>query len=952
MLSFIVLDIETTGFSIGFDRIIELAMYKYIDGQIVSSWHSLFNPQVAIPARIQELTGITEEMVTFAPTVWEKDNDIKAFLEDLPIVAHNLDFDIGFLGKTFPNLDFSSRNLWDTVLLASILWPTYPSYSLEYLCEKQGIVLKGHHRAEADALATGQLMLQISEGFGKMPLETLSFFIALAEKFDSNLHSYFEFIARHKVKKFPDGPLSNIDKKHENSGLFQSLAVKSSKYTAEEGFLEKVFSLDGLLAQHLTTYNYRFQQEDLATSIFRAFEQDNFLLAEAGTGTGKSLAYLVPAVYWALISQKKVVIATHTINLQQQLWSKDLPLLKEVLPEFNAVLLKGRANYLCRRRWLSFVSLTENWADDEIRFSLRILVWLQGTYQGDKEELSLRGRERDLWSHIHSESESCLGFNCSHQQDCFFVKARKEAEEAQIIIVNHSLVLADMRTDNKVLPSHQYLVLDEAHHLENVAANHLGDNLNNFAITRFLKHLNNPVPDKAFMGFLKGPTFRISLWADIMEPEEYETFKVVLNEALEMVALSIDAVTELFKLINGPFFNKEVTDEGGVITLRIKPHHHGSELWQYISSAANNLHWRLSSLKGNFVRILRLFEAYVDAHGFLTTDILKDLEGFIQKLEDNLEFIKRFFEIQADGTVYWVEWEKRDYGMVCNLRIAPIEVNELLKEGIFSQKKSVIMTSATLTVQDSFEHFKKRNGLDLIPSDKIIEKVVPSPFNYEEQALLGICGDGFHNPQGELDRERMAKVLVEATIAAKGRSLILFTSHSLLREIYNLIKEPLEAKNIFPLGHGIDGSRAGILDLFRSNPSKFVILGANSFWEGVDLPGDHLVNLIITKLPFDAPNIPAIEARMEAIEAKSMNSFRHYSLPQAIIRLKQGVGRLIRTEKDYGVVTILDNRLIDKSYGKAFLKSLPYSYHVRWSSEMISNQISSWVAKKDIEKLV
>ncbi len=688
---------------------------------------------------------------------------------------------------------------------------------------------------------------------------------------------------------------------------------------------------EGLVARTLAGYEDRPEQLRMAFAVGEAFNNSKLAVIEAGTGTGKSLAYLVPAILWALANEERVVVSTNTINLQEQLVRKDLPFLQRATGlKFRAVLVKGRSNYLCKRR-AEGARLEPGLFEDELTGELNAISdWAAKSADGSKEELPFIPQDQ-VWDEVRCEIDQCSRVRCQHYAGCFFHKARRQAAQADLLVVNHALLLSDLalrlQTDNysavAVLPPFDRIILDEAHHLEDVATNFFASQVTRFAFARILNKLRHPrKPDKGLL-----PRFLNALAKELPDSEDqlYRDLHGRIEDlmvARQTLAERSVTVLETIGQDLAAALGKDIS-EREEIKHRVVPAFTDSETWHAICEKVRSLA-KDSGLLGKGLR--ELFkecgripeEAYDKLHSHVT-----DLRGITTRLE-GIAGDLNFFIAKDPGTCAWLEVGKgrigRGSGIVTRLCTAPLEVADNLNKGVYDRFKSVVMTSATLAVGQSFNYFEHRVGLDRSEPGRVTELLLPSPFDFAHQALVAIPSD-IPEP-GRTGFPEMVRDLTErAVIAADGRSFVLFTSYSLLRRVHGEIAPVLSARGYHCLRQG-EENRHRLLKKFTADVTS-VLFGTDSFWEGVDVPGRALEQVIITRLPFKVPTEPVLEARAETIEQAGGDPFMEYTVPQAVIKFKQGFGRLIRHREDRGVVLILDARVIKKGYGRIFLRSLP-----------------------------
>ena len=646
--------------------------------------------------------------------------------------------------------------------------------------------------------------------------------------------------------------------------------------------LQEVLGPDGLIAKHLTGYEFRPQQLEMAEAIASAFSSDEHLVVEAGTGVGKSFAYLLPAINLALDTHEPVVISTNTINLQEQLIYKDIPFLQEILPQpFTAALAKGRGNYLSRRRLSSLLAYERGLFDTktEVEELARVVEWVDVTEDGSKANLEPQPMF-EIWNKVASDTDNCLRQRCPTYDTCFYFKARVQVGEADLIIVNHHLLFADwaLRKANPyaaILPEYRYLILDEAHHLEATATAHTSVEFSNARVKRFLDSLCNP-QEKAGLFIRFQSTGSIRLVEDAR-----------------------DEANQQFSLIMGWLERQGVRDRGHGMTHTVDQ---ADFVHNVLDGPLGALQVRLTSMK--------------DAA--TTEDDQQEIDAHLRRCRELRADLDVMLSHTFPDYVYWINTSTRGRFDRVVLQATPISVSEELNAHLFEKLDSIIMTSATLATNQNFDYFRKRIGLSN-PSSR--ELLVGSPFNYQEQVEIHIPS-WMPDPRDRRFTGAATTQILDYLKLTHGKAFVLFTSYRMMDEVYERVQPYLEQLGIEVLKQGEGLSRNALLMEFRENIDS-VLFGTSSFWEGVDVQGESLSSVIITKLPFEVPTHPVIEARVKQIEERGGNPFMEFSLPEAIIRFKQGFGRLIRTRTDTGIFVALDSRIKTKFYGKQFLNSLP-----------------------------
>lgn len=934
--TYIFLDLETTGLDQDLDEIIEIGAVKAAQGEIIDTFHAMIKPRKEISYKIKKLTGITEELLKNAVPLNAVLPRLFDFMGNFPVVGHNIGFDLGFINRQ-PGFKISSEII-DTLEIARLVLPTAASYRLSNLAEKLTGSREVQHRALEDAIAAAEIFFKLLETLRKIDITVLRDISRLLAASDWSGKNVFLRLEQHKAAIFPTGKIDAAYRfmrkepvARERFFQIQDKKNETVKHqaTLDPADLHSLLGADGPFAEKYPDYKCRPQQFDIINLAVKAFNEEKHLLIEAGTGTGKSLAYMLPAIYWAVRNNSRVVIATHTINLQEQLWLKDLPVIKQITGlEFQEALVKGRNNYICLRKWEQKKKNPETLNPTEKLFLARLQIWLTDTLEGDRSEINLNVQESAIWPDVCADPDTCLGSKCPwYGSHCFFMNSRRRAEAALIVITNHSVLLSDLKSDYRILPTHEYLVIDEAHNLEEQAGEQLGATVSSGYVNKILLNIKQFLENKTTV-------------------REVENQKELVENAVIALKDARNGLREFSECILSFCQAHSISaEEYTWQTLRIRSEQKTGQLWEVLAASLDNLTSRLKITAAALEKIHhQLFENNHEEDD-QTNGLNKEMDYLIKLTLQNAADLYNILLAEDTDTVVWVEFDKA--GGQFTLKAVPVSIGEVLAEKLFQVKKGVILTSATLSVDGSFEHFKERTGLSLISEDHILEIQVTSPFNYEDQAFLGVIRD-LPDPGTVPDEIFSTEITPVITRIAKiftGRTLVLFTSHRMLRYVYAGLSAELEKEDITVLGHNIDGNRTRLIEEFRTNP-RSVLLGANSFWEGVDLPGDILKCVVIVKLPFAPPNLPLTEARMEKLVAEKKDGFTNLLLPQAVIRMKQGFGRLIRSEQDEGVVVLLDRRITEKRYGRKFFNSLPLRSHLKGDRNMILHKLTDWLDGK------
>ncbi len=731
--------------------------------------------------------------------------------------------------------------------------------------------------------------------------------------------------------------------------VVEAFAAKDEQKLSPEQ-LGELLGPDGVIAQKLPDYEERPEQLRMAFAVAEAFNQGKLAVVEAGTGTGKSLAYLVPALLWAKANTERVVVSTRTINLQEQLIRKDLPFLQRATGiEFHAVLVKGRSNYLCWRRSESAgreLGLFDQEQVDEIQ---QILAWADGTEDGSREDISFIPSYQ-AWEEVCCEADQCARVRCQHYSRCFFHKARRQAARADILVVNHALLLSDLalrhQTSNysatAVLPPFERVILDEAHHLEDVATSYFSAQITRFTFARVLNRLRHP--RKPNQGLLPRLLDQLSRELPDSADELYRSLHGRIEKLLSRRQQLFDSAVEELQCIGEELpaaLGKQVSSKFE-LKHRVLPGFLQTPEWLQICERTERLRIGSHELAEGLLELLRECDALPETVADKLNSALVDLRGIAGRLE-GLAADLASFQAAAEGSCVWLEIKEgrigRGKGLITSLCQAPLEVAESLRKALYERFRTLVMTSATLTVAGAFGYFHARVGLDRVEAGRLRELCLESPFDYQRQALVAVPTD-LPEPGKPGFAEAVRDAVEQAVLASGGRSFVLFTSYALLRQVHEELAPVLEAQRLRCLRQGQE-NRHRLLKRFAEDESS-ILFGTDSFWEGVDVPGRSLEQVIIARLPFKVPTEPVLEARAQAIEARGGDSFMEYTVPQAVIRFKQGFGRLIRHRNDRGVVLILDTRVVRRGYGRMFLRSLPPARVVRGESAQVFAEIRNF----------
>jgi len=665
--------------------------------------------------------------------------------------------------------------------------------------------------------------------------------------------------------------------------------------------LSRLVRPEGSLQQIFPHYEPREPQIAMLEEVADSFNERRITVIEAGTGVGKSIAYLLPAGEWALRNNERVIISTATINLQHQLMDKDIPLAEKLLNHpLNAKLVKGRGNYVCLRRLNDALEEMALFQDDtsEIRM---IQEWTKKTSTGSRDDLSFFPSS-EVWSRVCSEADACMGLKCAYREECFVLKARREAASTNILVVNHHLIFSDLSArlngagfDNTaVLPPSHRLIFDEAHSLENSATSFFSERYNRMMLLKQLRILYSRKQKRAY-------GLSIQLQKYCRTPDVFKGFPGLIQKILTG-AETLD--TQLLQVLQGEsnlWLKPEVEPENYVSLLEPI-----AKMRTSISLLLSALEEGIANIEDKFIEESEVFEVrIVQERLAVLASVLGSIENYDQQYESVCWLEKKFTQKQEEYV---------------SLVRTPLRIASLMQEAVFEPHKTVVSTSATLTVRKNFDFWLKRVGLNGVYRDRLRTVQLESPFEYRKRVLLAVPTDA-PEPNQEGFQDYVSDFLKKSLELSEGSALVLFTSYRMLQTTYDEVSDFLQARGISVLKQGSD-DRSRLLQRFHGDISS-VLMATNSFWEGVDAPGESLKLVVICRLPFSVPTDPVTQARMEKIEKEGGNSFMHYSLPQAAMKLRQGFGRLMRRKTDRGVVVILDSRIMKRSYGRILIDSLP-----------------------------
>lgn len=936
MATYVILDLETSGLDAKTDHIIEFAAILLENGEIIDEYETLLCPPAPIPPEVTDLTGITEEMVANAPSLFTVRAKIRKIIGSHPIVGHNVSFDLAFLHQE--NIATHNEPI-DTLTIASVLHPSLGRYGLQFLAQELNLPLPPEgqaHRAMEDVLLTAELLLALRETASQLDVAILSEIIEAGTRTGWRESLFFEEALKIAVKNAlksenPPGRATRPALKE----LYKPAKIAGGQLTPTEEpdpipeeEIAGMFQPTGNFARAFPSFEMRPQQVDMVSAVTNAFNNGRHLLIEAGTGTGKSIGYLLPAAFWATQNGRRVIVSTNTINLQDQLIHKDIPQLQAILPfPLHATVRKGRRNYLCTRLFQQMRHRGPT-TPAEMTLYARLLVWLPQTDTADRAELTLRSfDERLMWDRLSAENDLCTGDICQ-QNRCPRYIAQRRAENAHIIIVNHALLLSDLANENHILPEFTDLIIDEAHHLEVAVTSGLS-----FAADRRLleRTIQDLVRDRS------GLLTQLTSQTNIVPPN----FRAELDKHVSQVRQAADhslvALQELFTTITYFLSDKLYKNSQFAQQIRLTTAERTQPMFDEVMLSWDNLHKHLIQIIKALAKITEATMNLVENYDIEDAELLlQSLASALKGLDETRTNLDGILANPQDDYIYWVEVFKDRL----SLHAAPLHVGPLVEEYVFHAKETVILTSATMRTapaygreaEPNFNYIRQR-----LHAQEAYELALGSPFDYDKNTLLYLASDMPEPNQPGYDRY-VAQAIIDTAVTLQGRTLVLFTSYKQLKGTAEAIRTPLRQAGITLLTQTQGASRQQLTEQFKSPHGRAVLLGTRSFWEGVDIPGEALQAVLLVKIPFDVPSDPIVAARSETFD----NSFFEYAIPEAILRWRQGFGRLIRRKTDEGIVLILDKRVLSKRYGQAFIDSLPNCVTIRQPTSRIPELLVRW----------
>ncbi len=911
------IDLEMTGLKPGLDEIIEVGIVRCTPERVLDRWSTLVRPLEMPPLRVQRITGITPSMLVDAPAWNEVEDRLRELIDGATLIGHNVPFDERFLEAAGVEL---SRPSIDTLPLAQIVDPAAPSHRLGDLCSRYDIQIDAAHRALADAEAARQLLLELANRFARLPTAAQD---ELAE-LSSNASAFW----------MPGRVIRDWSRATAARGLAQRRSPNASAspqglppVDLPRGSLEDLVRAAFDSADALD-FEQREEQRAMALDVANTLQYGGAQIVEAGTGTGKSLAYLVPAALWSLKTGSTVVVSTHTINLQQQLEGKDVEFARrliagvstEAAEALKATVVKGRDNYLCQQSLDRELGRVADWEDPLLL--ARAAVWRTLTRRGDRSELRIPAPMLSRWDQLSARNTACLSDRtCRYAMNgtCFLLQVQREAATSNIVIANHALLIRALTSGAITMPEAPVVIVDESHALEDVATDQLTLQMSEAWINEPL-HRGAEGPDA-----LVRRAVHVGLTAESQR----------LAQHASQYGEAIDRFYERLAVYASEQAEGGTGNEDRVV---LSPGARNSRAWSELE-----LLWE--DTKATLSAYGEAIEGIADASAEQARESQGDEErefntvtlesrNLLDDLKARTEQLSRTVLEQSLEEVAWVTREHRKSGEA-SIQAAPLNVAPHLQP-LWNDLHATVLTGATLATsahEDSaFAYLRERLGVE-----DAAEAQYGSPFDYERNCRIYLPTDVLDADDHE-HNESVARAVRMLAEAAGGRTMVLFRSYAAMNQVHRQVQSDLEQAGLVLLRQGRDGAAATIVEALRNDP-KLVVFGVAALWTGVDIPGDALSLLIMTRLPFVPPTDPVLRARGEQYD----NEFMEFSLPAAILQFRQGIGRLIRTQSDRGAAVILDGRITSRRYGRHFIDALPPAPVIREPLNRVAEDLKQFL---------
>ncbi|MFC1632595.1 helicase C-terminal domain-containing protein [Patescibacteria group bacterium] len=874
------LDLETTDVDPENGKIIEVAAVRFVDGKEVDHFRQLIDPGVEVPSFITSLTGISDEDVSGQPRFSEIKNKLQDFIGNDPIVGHNIYFDTNFLKAE--GLETTSLN-FDTWQLATMLIQNVASHSLETLAENLAIDYPESHRALNDARVAAELFYALLERLAKVPKKDLKQIIEISQRGEWPLSILFENAA-------------GASKASKKPALKKKAPIKG-KGPAKLSEIDKIFEEKGPLKKVLPEYKLRESQVRLTKNIAEELATGQHALIEAEPGVGRTIGYLLPLAYYTQHQKNKACIVPYTRDLLEQIYYQDLPAVQAVTPfELKTAILRKPYLYLCSRRLEKFMA-QKTLETDEINLITKIILWQDSAREGIFTEMTLTNQEERLIGEISADNPTCREGKCSGSgtNKCFYNEAHDKAEKAQLVFLNQTALAEEAKNKKRnIARKAKTILFDEAHHLEEAITRQTGIYLHQKKIYEYLASWSADFPKIGI----------INEAVKLLRGKEGEEQVKELKESIKQ----LEEQTTLWLGLIGMFFRQHAERSGYFIDrLVLDESNRGEADWSRIKSSAETL----------FAQYRELFKSaseigkYVAKADKSNQNILDDIEAAIQSGEEIIKQLEQIVLEQHDSGATWLTVSDR---AETTFRFAPVAVGDYLNKNFFEKNEHVFLIGATLTTENKFDYLRNRLG---VPGTGVKEIKIPSPYQYQDNALVYIPNDT-QLPSKPGHHDDVAQVIRDTALVLKGKTVGLFTSIAAARAVYDRIAPELQEAGINVVGQGVTGGKGKVLSKFLS-AEPGVLLATGNLWEELDIPGEDLSALVIAKMPFEVPSDPVYAAR----EKEYDNRFMDFAIPQAILKFKQGVQRLLRHPDDRGVIIIMDKRVESEEYGLAFQRSLP-----------------------------
>ena len=895
---FVAIDLETTGLDPSKDKIIEISAVKFNNGEVVDSLTFLVNPEIKLKPKIIQITGINDSMLVSKPSFDDIKDHFLMFIENLPIVGHNVMFDLNFLKKNIHDYEkyFKGRMICDTYYLSKIFYYDYSSFSLTSLCKTVGIEINNAHRAEDDARNSGFLLINIiKEKYFFTNILVFQRIYECLKSFDVPNKEFFRKTLDFLINKNKDQFLDSKNKTYKENFSF---STEYSDNLIDDITIDKLFADEGILSDKLDSFERRENQIKFCKDIVDVLKNDTILVSEAGAGLGKSYAYLFASLFSRNENNSQIIISTNTHNLQTQLFKKDIPLVLDILKyKCRTTIIKGMNNYICLTRLEELIKNIKNNINAYEALELSsIFYWLDSTVTGDIAECNgfSKRHYNKIWNLISSKSDYCLSHRCNKFDGCFYKNVRDTASISDILIVNHSMLIRYYDSVDSFIPQDSICIVDECHNFHSICQKQLTQSINNQFLNEHKKQFKNILDN------FNQNEFSYQIISDCRELlKDFEN----LNENFNSLCTEI-----FFNNVQSPF-NSDYSQnfsisksnffiENGVKIL---------DLIQSLKSIIITLKDYKISIKENIKKTS-------------TRYILGNIEIFVSGLESDLLFFKNLTS-ENNNFINWISYTYKNNTLKkVSINIAPEKLNDISAD-IFSRFRASVFCSATLSTDSGFEFFLRQMGMqDLVYNDKIKLSKYSSPYYYQDQSKLFIINKQNTNSETE-HIKKVAEDIIELSTKINKRILILCTSYKQIYDFQTLmdLNDDLKNRCLYQLK---GTSKSILLSEYLSNKNS-ILFGTNTFWEGIDLPNDKLEVLIIYKLPFSNPSDPYVKSNINYYQSRNLDAFTEYQLQDTILKLRQGFGRLIRSYSDMGVCIITDQRIATKRYGMHIINSLP-----------------------------